>query len=262
VAALESVVKVTPGERMTERQALQALMIASADNVAQILARWDAGGASSFTAKMNATAASLGMSSTRYTDPSGLDPGTVSTATDQVKLARRAIEVPTLAEIAAEPSAVIPVAGKIKNYNSLLGIDGVVGLKTGSDRAAGGCLLFVAREPVAGRTVTVLGAVLSQPGTRATFLPNVLSAADRLIRAVPTAIRSVPVVRAHTAIATQPGPHGVPITLGVARSVTMPGWPGAGFRLRLVAGRGHPRLQVTDIATGTVRIVQLVPLRS
>src|SRR5262245_3025095 len=57
----ESVVSVSAGERLTERQALQALLLPSANNIAAVLARWDAGSTHRFVARMNATARSLGM---------------------------------------------------------------------------------------------------------------------------------------------------------------------------------------------------------
>ena len=70
-------------EQLTELQALQALLLPSANNIAAVLARWDGGSAGRFVARMNATARSLGMTHTRYTDPSGYDDATVSTAADQ-----------------------------------------------------------------------------------------------------------------------------------------------------------------------------------
>ena len=56
-----------------------------------------------------------------------------------------AMQVPALAAIAGMPTAVVPVAGVIRNTNTLLGQDGIVGLKTGSTQAAGGCPLQVGR---------------------------------------------------------------------------------------------------------------------
>ena len=56
-------------------------------------------------------------------------PSTVSTAADQVVLARAALEDEVFADIIAEPTATIPVAGKIKNYNDMLGKDGVFGIR-------------------------------------------------------------------------------------------------------------------------------------
>src|SRR5438270_13725328 len=64
----ESVVPITAGEQLSERQALQALLLPSANNIAAVLARWDAGSPDRFVAWMNATARSLGMTDTHYTD--------------------------------------------------------------------------------------------------------------------------------------------------------------------------------------------------
>src|SRR5438552_7392950 len=66
----ESVVSIAAGEQLTERQALQALLLPSANNIAAVLARWDAGSADRFVGQMNATGRSLGMTHTRYTAPS------------------------------------------------------------------------------------------------------------------------------------------------------------------------------------------------
>src|ERR1700744_3252473 len=145
VAGGDSLVAVAAGETITERQALEALLLPSADNMAWILARWDAGSQAAFAARMNATARRLAMTGTSYTDPSGLDPSTISSAADQVRLGLAAMQVPALAAITAEPTAVVPVAGVIRNTNTLLGRDGIVGLKTGSTQAAGGCVLGAAR---------------------------------------------------------------------------------------------------------------------
>lgn len=115
-----------------------------------------------FVAEMNEVAAELGMRNTGYTEPSGFEDTTVATAADQLKLGRAAMAGPTFAEIVAMPSAWVPVAGEVTNLNELVGHEGFVGIKTGSDQAAGGCLLFAKRTQVDGRARTVLGAVLGQ----------------------------------------------------------------------------------------------------
>src|SRR5580765_5455078 len=122
----ESVVSIAAGEQLTERQALQALLLPSANNIAAVLARWDAGSAERFVDRMNATASSLGMTQTRYTDPSGYDDATVSTAADQVRVVDRAMRLPVFASIVATPSAALPVAGTVHNTNTLLGHNGFV----------------------------------------------------------------------------------------------------------------------------------------
>jgi serine-type D-Ala-D-Ala carboxypeptidase (penicillin-binding protein 5/6) len=56
--------------RISGRHALEALVLPSADNMAWILARWDAGSQAAFTPKMNAAAGRLGMTGTSYADAS------------------------------------------------------------------------------------------------------------------------------------------------------------------------------------------------
>ena len=160
----ESVVSIAAGEQLTELQALQALLLPSANNVAAVLARWDAGSQERFVARMNAAARSLGMTRTRYTDPSGYDDATVSTAADQLRIVDRAMRLPVFASIVATPSATLPVAGTVRNTDALLGHDGFVGVKTGSDDAAGGCFAFRAIRRVDGKRTTITGVVLGQPG--------------------------------------------------------------------------------------------------
>jgi D-alanyl-D-alanine carboxypeptidase (penicillin-binding protein 5/6) len=160
----ESIVSIAAGEQLTELQALQALLLPSANNIAAVLARWDAGSTGRFVAQMNATARSLGMTRTRYTDPSGYDDATVSTAADQVRIVDRAMRVPVFASVVATTSATLPVVGTVHNTNALLGRDGFVGVKTGSDNAAGGCFAFRAVRWIDGKRTTITGVVLGQPG--------------------------------------------------------------------------------------------------
>jgi serine-type D-Ala-D-Ala carboxypeptidase (penicillin-binding protein 5/6) len=188
VADGDSVVAVAAGETLTERQALEALLLPSADNMAWILARWDAGRQAAFAARMNAAARALAMTGTSYTDPSGLDPSTTSTAADQVRLGLAAMHLPALAAIIAESTAVVPVAGVVRNTNALLGHDGIVGLKTGSTQAAGGCLLVAARQQVNGHNVLIVAATFGQPGPAATILPNALQAGRNLVLALDAAL--------------------------------------------------------------------------
>jgi len=176
----QSVVTVAAGERLTERQALQALLLPSANNIAVVLARVESGTVDDFVDDMNAEARRLGMSSTVYTDPSGYAATTVSTARDQVLLARAAMRVDAFAEIVGESDAVIPEAGVVHNTDTLLGSDGFVGIKTGSDSAAGGCFMFAARD--SSPRQLVYGVVLGQGG--GPLIPAALKAARRLADSV------------------------------------------------------------------------------
>jgi D-alanyl-D-alanine carboxypeptidase (penicillin-binding protein 5/6) len=206
----ESVVSIAAGERLTERQALQALLLPSANNIAAVLARWDAGSVNRFVARMNATARSLGMTHTRYTDPSGYDDATVSTAADQVRIVDRAMRLPVFAGIVATPSATLPVAGTVNNTNTLLGHNGFVGVKTGSDEAAGGCFAFRAIRWIDGKRTTITGVVLGQPGHNQ--IAAGLAAADAMVDRIAghsrRQVRAMPDLRQRTlAPGTAPRSH-------------------------------------------------------
>jgi D-alanyl-D-alanine carboxypeptidase (penicillin-binding protein 5/6) len=68
------------------------------------------------------------------------------------------------ARIVATPSVWLPVAGTVHNTDRLLGHDGFVGVKTGSDKAAGSCFAFRAIRSIRGKRTTITGVVLGQPG--------------------------------------------------------------------------------------------------
>jgi D-alanyl-D-alanine carboxypeptidase (penicillin-binding protein 5/6) len=171
VAEGGSNLRVQAGEVLSERDLLLALLLPSADNIAESLAVWAAGNRNSFIANLNATAAALGMHSTHFADPSGISAKTVSTASDLVLLAKAVTANPTLAALVSVQQVRLPDGVVLHNLDILLGKDAAwLGIKTGWTGAAGGCLLFAARKSF-GTTpnvsLTVWGAVLGQPPARA-----------------------------------------------------------------------------------------------
>ncbi|HST80725.1 MAG TPA: hypothetical protein VLL08_03165 [Kineosporiaceae bacterium] len=257
----ESVVAVAAGEKLTEREALQGLLIASAGNIAEILARWDAGSEAAFVRRMNSNAQRLGMSSTHYADASGLSAGSVSTVSDLLKLAPAAMAQPTLAELVGTSSADIPLNEQIKNPNSLLGLHGVIGIKTGTTTAAGGCLLFAAHRRVDGHTMTIYGAVLGISGSRSTIHSNARDAGDALVVGAGDQLHRIALIRTGQTVATLVDRKGVPVRLTVAKGVSVTGWSGQKFRFALPTtrstGRAPTKLTVyTPTKTFTVRLVK------
>ncbi|MFI6497328.1 D-alanyl-D-alanine carboxypeptidase family protein [Nonomuraea typhae] len=155
----ESTVPIRAGQRVRLRRMLELMLVPSGNNAARLLARWDAGSEQRFTAKMNAAARRLGMAATRYTGASGNEDSTVSTAADQLLLAKAAMRQAVFREVVAERETGVPGdARRLPNTNTLLGRYGVVGIKTGSGTAAGGNLMWAAR--LRGRLV--YGVVLGQ----------------------------------------------------------------------------------------------------
>ncbi|MHB1444293.1 MAG: D-alanyl-D-alanine carboxypeptidase family protein [Acidimicrobiales bacterium] len=188
-AGAQSVVKVQAGEELTERQALEALLIPSANNIATLLANWDAGSQAAFVARMNAEAVALGMTATHYADPAGIDSASVSNARDQVHLAEKAMTNPVFAGIVALPQVNLPVAGTVFNYDYLVGHAGIIGIKTGSTAQAGGCFVFAARRAVGPVPIVVIGAVLGQQGP--SILQAALDASLRLVNAAAAAVHPI-----------------------------------------------------------------------
>jgi D-alanyl-D-alanine carboxypeptidase (penicillin-binding protein 5/6) len=237
VALDQSTVAVRAGETLSERQLLEALLLPSANNVAALLAVHDAGSIGAFVKKMNETANELGMSQTTYTDPSGFEESTVSTASDQVKLARMAMQAPTFAAIVAKPSVRLPVVGRVLNYNELVGRDGYVGIKTGSDEAAGGCLLFAKRVTVGGRTFTVLGAIFGQHDGE--LVSAALAGADALAGSVAANVKDRVVVPAGTTVMRLENADGDMVAVKTARALREVGWPGMRTAVHLSIGKAR-----------------------
>ncbi|MFJ2719690.1 D-alanyl-D-alanine carboxypeptidase [Streptomyces sp. NPDC087437] len=217
------------GDFLTEKQALSAVMIPSANNIARLLARWDAGSEAEFVKKMNATAKELGMANTTYTDPSGLKETTVSTAEDQVKLGNAAMTMPAMVAITSAASWTDPTGKYWNNYNELPYTIGAIGIKTGSTTAAGGNLLFAAQKQVGGGTVTIVGAILGQHKREILATVNAVSKTALLAaKDVPTSAKILKKGDVVGYVDDQLGGH-TPVV--VTKDVTAVGW--AGLRLEL-----------------------------
>jgi len=251
----ESVVLVEAGEKISLRDALEGLLIASGDNLADILARWDAGSVSAFVGRMNANAARLGMGSTHFADASGLSARSVSTASDLLKLAPVVMAKPALARMVGTSEARIPL-NDISNVNTLLGVHGVIGIKTGTTTAAGGCMLFAATTEVSGRTRTIYGVVLGVTGERSRLHSNARDAADALVVRAQESLHPIILLRAGRTVATVYDRKGREVRLTVEKTVKVTGWSGQKFRFTLPRTRiGRVPDHVTvHTPTGTTKV--------
>ena len=112
-----------------------------------------------FVAQMNALARKLGMRNTVFVNPTGLDLDErrhpYSTAADMALLARYAMNRSQFRfyvsqkarEIAIDHAAVAPSGYALQNTNELLGIDAIDGVKTGTTRRTGPCVVLSAARP-------------------------------------------------------------------------------------------------------------------
>jgi D-alanyl-D-alanine carboxypeptidase (penicillin-binding protein 5/6) len=219
----DSNAQVTLGEQITEQQLLGGLLVHSADNYADLLARWDAGSIPAFVAKMNATATALGMQQTHFADASGISPQSVSTAGDILKVAAPDMGMPVVASIVDNNSVTLPVAGTLATYTPLLGLDGVVGVKSGYTTAAGGCDVVAVFRPVHGRPTLLLAAVTGQTG--AVALAQAGLHGLELVDAVQPLIGASTTLHGG-AVAAQVGAAGSSVAARTGASVSMLTWPG------------------------------------
>jgi len=177
---------VTAGEQFSERQLLLALLLPSANNIAETLAVWVAGSQTAFLAELNTEADRLGMTQTSFADASGYSPQTVSSAADLVKLGQAALANPVLAGLVATQTAMMPDGTTVQNLDTNLGsVPGWLGIKTGYTGEAGGCLLFAAQHtgPLGSSEVMVVGAILGQPVSGPDGLAPALDGASAAVTA-------------------------------------------------------------------------------
>ncbi len=254
VAVGDSVAPVVAGETLSELQVLQGLLIPSADNLAPVAAKWDVGSETALVAKMNATAAGFGMHATHYADAAGVSASTTSTAADQLRLAEIAVGNPVLMSIVRQRQVVFPNDPQLlTNYNSLLGRDGIVGIKTGSTSAAGGCFMFAADGKADGHPIQVLGVVL---GVNARPLIGAgLHAGHSLIAPALASVHSATAVPAGTVVAHVTTAWGQSVAVKTAKPVSILHVGPASVHLS-VAASGKPLAAGlpagTQVATVTV----------
>jgi D-alanyl-D-alanine endopeptidase (penicillin-binding protein 7) len=128
---------------------LLALM-ASENRAAAALGRTYPGGQKAFVAAMNAKAAELGLTDTRFDDPTGLSPHNVSSARDLAKLVRAAHEYPLIREYSTTERTTVKVHGRPLRFANTNGLvrnsHWEIGLsKTGYISEAGRCLVMQVR---------------------------------------------------------------------------------------------------------------------
>ncbi|MEU0949323.1 D-alanyl-D-alanine carboxypeptidase [Streptomyces canus] len=242
---------VKEGDVLTQRQAIAAIMIPSANNIARLLARWDSGSEAAFIKKMNDTAKALGMKNTTYTDASGLKETTVSTAEDQVKLGNELVKIPALMEITSMGQWIDPSGHKWYNYNYLVPYNGAIGIKTGTTSAAGGNLLFAARKEVGGETVTVVGAILGQH--KSPIITTVNDVSRVAMRAARDELTSAKILKKGDVVGYVDDGLGGHTPVVLTKDVTAVGW--SGFKVKLsFAADDVPHTAKAGTKVGTLTV--------
>jgi D-alanyl-D-alanine carboxypeptidase (penicillin-binding protein 5/6) len=221
VAEDGSVVPVTAGETITEQEGLQAMMLPSANNIADSMAIWAFGSLDAYYAFANGYVKTLGMTGTTITSASGFPPSTVATAADLVRLGEASLKNPTLSAIVDEPTADTPDFGTLSNVNALVGQNGINGIKTGNTDQAGGCFLATANVVIGGKTITVISAVMA-----AANLPQALRDALPLIKSAPSLFQTINIVQAGQIVGHVTTPWGASSSITASKNITATTWTG------------------------------------
>jgi len=203
VAENGSVAPVSAGMVLTQRQALETMLIPSANNYSVSLAVWAFGSVDAYLGAASAYLSEHGLTATTVADTSGISAQSVSSPSDLVAIGKLVMADPVLPSIVAMPSAEIPTVGTVTNTNKLLGVDGVDGIKTGTTDEAGACLLFAVDVPVGDTTVTLVGVVLG-----GNTHPELNTTVRTLIASVSPGFHQVTLVEEGTVYASYTTPWG------------------------------------------------------
>lgn len=187
---------VVVGATVTERQLLEGLMLPSGNNYAITLATWAYGSMDKFLDAARVWLDKNGLTDTVLADASGINPGSQSSPPNLIEIGKLALAHPVLSAVVGEKVVNIPGVGEVKNTNSLLGTDGIIGLKTGTTIVAGACLLFAAEQKIDDKTVTVVGVVIGAEDHKSLF-----SAVPTLLGTVKDALHRVTLVESGDVIA-------------------------------------------------------------
>ncbi|MEV7775356.1 D-alanyl-D-alanine carboxypeptidase [Kitasatospora sp. NPDC086791] len=240
----ESKVTLVEGQVLTEYQALELLMLPSANNVARLLARFHSGSEDAFVKLMNDTAAKFGMTNTIYADPAGYNADTKSTAKDQLKLAEQVMQDEIFRQIVSTPETNFNNA-RIPNTNNLINPKtGVIGVKTGSSTPAGGCLMWAAYKEIGGVKRLILGVTLGQQATSPApndgILPTVLKVSGKQIQAAQNGVTGQTVVKQGDVVGSVDDGLGGKVPLVATKDLVVAGFPGISGTVTLDASKiGH-----------------------
>jgi D-alanyl-D-alanine endopeptidase (penicillin-binding protein 7) len=147
------------GTQLTRGEMLHLALMASENRAAHAIGRHYPGGLEAFVAAMNATAERLGMSDTRYVEPTGLSSRNRSSARDLSLLVKAAYAHPMIRELSTSPEAQFPIGSQAQQFRNTNGLvhnpAWEIGLqKTGYIAEAGRCVVMQAQ--LAGRQLIMV----------------------------------------------------------------------------------------------------------
>lgn len=220
-AAGGSLVDIELGEKLSQYQMLQGILIRSGNNLADSLAIWAFGSLEEYRIAAQAFVEELGMKNTTIgIDASGLSPTTTSTADDLTLLGIAAMKNDVVREIVRQTTSSLPVDGTKPSTNWLLGENGVVGIKTGNIPEIGGVFIIASEYAVEGeKPITIVGTVQGEGSTY-----DAISLANKLAETIKPFFIKRTIVKKGDVVATVTTAWGEHSNVIAEHDVTVFGW--------------------------------------
>ena len=229
---------VAVGVDFTQRQLLDVVLIASANNYAETMVRWAFGSQDAFLAAARVWLDGHGLSGIVLFDASGIDVRNSATPAELVELGKLALADPVLSAIVSTTSASVPYVGTIENTNSLLGWSGVDGIKTGTVDSNNLNLLFATTLTVGTQTIDLIGVVLGSQSH-----DELNSAVQTLLTTAMVGFTEVPLVTAGEPFGTYSSEWNDGTTAIASKSVSVVVWGGEPITMTVT---------IEPISTGTI----------
>jgi D-alanyl-D-alanine carboxypeptidase (penicillin-binding protein 5/6) len=219
------------GSTMSQRDALEVMLIVSATNYAEAVTRWGFGSMPTFVDAARQWLQARGLAGTTIVEPTGLDPRNTSTPSDLIAIGKLAMADPVISEIVGSQALRIPDLQTAGNTNELIGVDGVNGIKTGTLDAAGACLLFSAAVDVGlSSPVSIIGVVLGGDNHY-----QVNNAVRALVSSIRSGFHEVPLVVKGQVLGSYTAPWGETAEIVAARDASVLTWSDQAVSADIVA---------------------------
>lgn len=244
-----SVLPVTVGQTLTQYQAIQAILLPSANNIADSLAVWTFGSMENYLQYANNLVKKYGLDNTTVSDASGFSPLTSSTPSNMIVIGQKALENSVVKEVVATKSATIPGSGEIRNSNLMLADPNVIGIKTGNTDEAGHCLLFaVAHGPA--NSHTLIGVVMGQSSWSSAY-----SNARKLRDSSLDEFANIDLLSESTTVANYQTEWGESTDIVNTTKLSIYGWKARAYKLKSEINDLHAPLSANQVV-GKVNIEQ------
>jgi serine-type D-Ala-D-Ala carboxypeptidase (penicillin-binding protein 5/6) len=218
-----SVVEVQAGEQISEYQMLEAMLLPSANNMADSLAIWAFGSLANYQTAANQYLATHDLKNTTIgSDASGFLPSTTSNAEDLVKIGELTMDSPVLAQIVGQTSASgIPIVNTVKNVNFLIGTDNIVGIKTGNNDQDMGVYVSAATINIGQKPVTIVTSTMN-----ASSLYNAVEGSLPLVVSAEANFKSVALLKAGSIVGDYLSPNGDSLPVVASQDLNINTWSG------------------------------------